>query len=84
VWYAVNLLAAGFLPGRITPADLGSFHWDALIIGGAILMSGTVLIGLLYGAILPMFPHRPIIFACALMPLFISALASSLQCARHG
>src|ERR1700723_3533977 len=32
MWYAVNVLAAGFFPGRHAPARIGVFQWDSLLI----------------------------------------------------
>jgi hypothetical protein len=78
VWHPINLLAAVFSPERATMAQLGAFHWDALIVGAAILVLGTVLVGLLYGAILPMVPRHPIFLGGVVMPIFGSALAYSI------
>jgi hypothetical protein len=55
-----------------------AFHWDSLIIGAVIFVFATVLIGLLYGAILPMLPRHPVLLAGAIMPVFGSALAHSI------
>jgi hypothetical protein len=78
VWYPINLIAAGFFPQRATTAQLTAFHWDSLIIGEVIVVLGTVLIGLLFGAILPMLPRHPVLLAGAIMPVFVSALAYSV------
>jgi cytochrome c oxidase subunit I len=78
VWYPLNLLAAGFFPERATAAQLSAFHWDALIIGTAIFLLATILVGLLYGAILPMLPRHPVLLTGAIMPVFASAVAHTL------
>jgi len=78
IWYPLNLLAAGFFPERATKAQLAAFHWDSLIIGETIVIFATVLIGLLYGAILPMLPRHPVFLAGAVVPVFGSALTYSI------
>ena len=61
MWYPINLLSAGLFPARSTVAQIAVFHWDALIIAAIIHIVCSVLVGLLYGAALPMFPRRPIL-----------------------
>ena len=78
VWYPINLLAAGFFPQRATTAQLAAFHWDSLIIGEIIFVLATILIGLLYGAILPMLPRHPVFLAGVVLPVLGSALAYSV------
>jgi hypothetical protein len=78
VWYSANLLAAGFFPERVTTAQLAVFHWDSLIIGAVIFVLATVLTGLLYGAILPMFPRHPVFIAGVIVPVFGSAVVHSI------
>jgi cytochrome c oxidase subunit I len=78
LWYPINLLAAGFFPERATEAQLAVFHWDALIIGTVIFILATTLVGLLYGAILPMVPRHPVLLTGALVPIFASAFVRSL------
>jgi hypothetical protein len=74
VWYPANLLAAGFFPERVTMAQLTAFHGDALLIGAAIVVFATVLVGLLYGAVLPMFPRHPILLGGVAVPIIGSAV----------
>jgi len=78
VWYMANLLAAGFFPERVTTAQLVAFHWDSVIIGAAILVFATLLIGLLYGATMPMFPRYPLFLAGAVVPLLSAVLVRSI------
>jgi cytochrome c oxidase subunit 1 len=78
VWYPVNLLAAGFFPERVTRAQLAAFHWDALMIGTAVVAFATALIGLLYGAVLPMFPRHPILLGGIAVPILGAGLAHSI------
>jgi hypothetical protein len=63
VWYPINLLVAGFFPGAVheTTAQLAQFHAMALIIAIPLHLITSVMVGLLYGALLPMFPRRPIL-----------------------
>ena len=55
IWYPINLLAAGFFPARVTTEQIPAFHWDALIIASAVHLITSLLVGLLYGAMLPCF-----------------------------
>lgn len=80
IWYAANLLAAG---GFVSWADastafLSAFHWQGLL--AALLIHGftSLLVGLLYGAVLPMFPRFPILSAGILVPLFFTGLLYSV------
>jgi len=71
VWYAVNLLAAGGFVSWAgqSNAFLAQFHLDGLIAATAIHGLASLLIGLLYGAMLPMFPRKPILTAGFIAPL---------------
>jgi hypothetical protein len=76
IWYPINLLAASVYREsiRLTPAHLNSFHADAFAI--AVVLHGlvSVLVGLLYGAMLPMFPRRPIVLGGLIGPVLWSGL----------
>src|SRR5882762_4903490 len=61
IWYPINLLAAGFFPARNTTAQIVAFHWDSFVIAVAVHLVTSLIVGLLYGAMLPMFPRRPIL-----------------------
>jgi formate-dependent nitrite reductase membrane component NrfD len=74
VWYPINLLSAGFFPARSTIAQIATFHWDALIIATVLHLMCSVLVGLLYGAALPMFPRRPILLGGVIAPVLWSGL----------
>jgi cytochrome c oxidase subunit I len=78
VWYGMNVTVANFFPERITTAQLMLFHWDALVAGIAVLVVGSVFVGLLYAALLPMVPRRPVALAAIAMPLIGWALANSI------
>jgi len=81
VWYAVNLLAAGGFVSWAgeSNAFLAQFHLRGLLAATAIHGLTSVLIGLLYGALLPMFPKKPILTAGFIAPfLWTSLLYSAL------
>src|SRR6266404_2141126 len=78
IWYPINLLAAGFFPARNTTAQIAAFHWDSLIIAAAVHLVTSLIVGLLYGATLPMFPRRPILLGGFVAPLMWSGLLHSI------
>ena len=76
VWYPINLLVAGFFPAAInaTTAQIAEFHLSALVIAIPIHLITSLLVGLLYGAMLPMFPRRPILLGGLIAPIMWSGL----------
>jgi hypothetical protein len=76
IWYPINLLAAVVYRESLLlgPAQLSSFHPDAFAI--ALVLHGVVsiLVGVLYGAMLPMFPRRPIVLGGLIAPVLWSGL----------
>jgi hypothetical protein len=77
IWYPINLLAAGFFPARVTTEQISAFHWDALLIASAVHLVTSLLVGILYGAMLPMFPRRPILLGGLIAPILWSGLIHS-------
>ena len=79
IWYAMNLLAAGGFVhwAGASNAFLSEFHLQGLLAALAIHTVTSVLVGLLYGAVLPMFPRLPILTAGVLVPLFFTGLLYS-------
>jgi hypothetical protein len=80
LWYPVNLLAAAALPSlaEAGPAELKAFHLSGFIV--ALLSHGIIslLVGLLYAAILPMMPSRFTAFwGSFLAPVLWTALIAS-------
>lgn len=71
IWYPINLLGGAGVAGwaNPTPAQLGQFHAEALGIAVIIHIVSCLLIGLLYGAILPLAPKHPVILGGVLAPL---------------
>jgi Cytochrome c oxidase subunit IV len=81
VWYAANLLAAGGFVSWAGESDefLAQFHPLGLLAALGIHALTSVLIGLLYGAMLPMFPRWPILTAGFIAPfLWTGILRSAL------
>jgi len=78
IWYPVNLLSAGFFSGRDTSAELLSFRFDSFVVALAIHVVTSLLVGLLYGATLPMIPHRPVLLGGIVAPVLWSLLLYSV------
>jgi len=76
IWYPINLLAATVYAQslKLGPSQLYAFHADsfALALGLHLLVSTAV--GLLYGAMLPMFARRPIVLGGLIGPVLWSGL----------
>jgi hypothetical protein len=77
IWYPINILAAGFFPTLETTEQISAFHLDALIIASIVHLITSLLVGLLYGAMLPMFPRRPILLGGVIAPILWSGLLHS-------
>jgi hypothetical protein len=79
VWYAANLLAAGGFVRWAGESDafLAQFHLDGLLAALAIHGLTSVLIGLLYGAMLPMYPKKPILTAGFIAPFLWTGILHS-------
>jgi hypothetical protein len=80
IWYAINLLAAGGFVSWAgeSNAFLAEFHLRGLLAAIAIHGTASVLVGLLYGAMLPMFPRRPILTAGFIAPFLWTGLVYSI------
>jgi hypothetical protein len=74
LWYPVNLLSMAPTPsmGRVSLEELRAFSPAALAIGVIVHGVTSVLVGLLYGVILPMLPRRPILWGGIVAPLLMS------------
>jgi hypothetical protein len=80
IWLPINLLAAS-VPAeslKLGASGLNAFHADsfAIALGIHALVSATV--GLLYGAMLPMFARRPILLGGLIGPVLWSGLLYSM------
>jgi hypothetical protein len=80
VWYPVNLLAAVVYAQslKLGPAELYSFHADSFAIALGLHVVVSTLVGLLYGAMLPMFARRPIVLGGLIAPVLWSGLLYSM------
>jgi len=80
IWYAINLLAAGGFVSWAgqSNAFLAEFHLRGLLAALAIHGAISLLVGLLYGAMLPMFPKWPILTCGFIAPLLWTGLAYSV------
>ena len=76
IWYPINLLAAVAYREslRLVPAQLNSFHADAFAIAFVLHGVVSIFVGMLYGAMLPMFPRRPIVLGGFIAPALWSGL----------
>jgi len=79
IWYATNLLAAGGFVSWAGASDafLSEFHLRGLM--AALIIHGvlSLLVGLLYGAMLHMFPRYPILTAGFMIPLLFTGILYS-------
>lgn len=79
IWYAVNLLGGAGVAHWANPstADIAAFHWNGLLVATVIHVVTSLLVGLLYGAMLPMWPSRPILLGGIVAPLLWTGLLHS-------
>lgn len=79
IWWAVNLLGGAGVAhwSHVTDSQIAAFHGDWLAI--AIVLQAIVccLVGLLYGAMLPMLPRHPILLGGVIAPLVWTGLLYS-------
>src|SRR5262245_57387565 len=76
IWYPINLLAAVVYAQsvKLGTTDLTAFHLDSLAIALGVHTLISTLAGLLYGAMLPMFPRRPMLLGGLVVPVLWSGL----------
>jgi uncharacterized membrane protein len=79
IWYPVNLLGGAGVAGWTNPTldEITHFRLSALITAIVIHSVGSLLIGLLYGAMLPMMPKRPILLGGLIAPVLWTGLLHS-------
>ena len=75
-WYTVNILAATAMPSlaNADTATLCSFIPTAFVVAVFIHACASILVGLLYGVMLPMFPRYPALWAAIVAPLLWTGL----------
>lgn len=80
IWYPINLLAASVYAQSVAlePARLYAFHADSFAVAVGLHGLGSTLVGLLYGAMLPMLPRRPILLGGVIAPILWSGLLYSI------
>ncbi len=81
IWYPINLLAAVvYAPSEVPSASqLNSFHPVIFLIAVVLHLVTSILVGLLYGAMLPMFARRPILLGGLIAPVLWSGLLYSIM-----
>jgi hypothetical protein len=79
LWYAMNLMAAGGFVSWASESNefLAQFHMQGFLAALGIHVVTSLLVGLLYGAMLPMFPRLPILTAGFLAPILWTGLLAS-------
>jgi hypothetical protein len=80
VWYPINLLACVVYAQamKLGPAELLAFHADAFAIAVGLHGLASTLVGVLYGAMLPMLPRRPILLGGLIAPVLWSGALHSI------
>jgi hypothetical protein len=71
IWWPVNLLGGAGVTQWSNPSviDIAQFHWGGLLVACMIQAAVSILVGLLYGAMLPMLPRHPIILGGIIAPV---------------
>ncbi len=62
-----------------TTADIAAFHWQGLLVAIVIHSVTCVLVGLLYGAMLPMLPRHPVLLGGILAPVLWTGILHSFM-----
>jgi hypothetical protein len=81
IWYPINLLAAVvYAPSEVPSASqFLSFHAGLFFLALVLHLVTSLLVGLLYGAMLPMFARRPILLGGLIAPVLWSGLLYSIM-----
>ena len=80
IWYSINLLAATAYPQfpNSGSTSLTAFHLGSFLLAVVIHLLTSLLVGLLYGAMLPMFSRRPILLGGLVAPILWTGLLRSI------
>jgi hypothetical protein len=80
IWYPINLLAASVYAQSVKLGfeQLNSFHADSFGVALFLHVLVSTAVGLLYGAMLPMFARRPIVLGGLIGPVLWSGLLHSI------
>ncbi len=76
IWYPINLIAGSLYAAPSVPsvAAMLHFRFDWFLFALAMHLTMCLLVGLLYGAMLPMLPTRPIVLGGIIGPLLWTGL----------
>jgi hypothetical protein len=79
IWYPINLLAASVYAQslKLGTSEINAFHPDGFAIALGLHVLISIAVGLLYGAMLPMFSHRPVFLGGLIGPVLWSGLLYS-------
>jgi hypothetical protein len=71
LWYTINLLGGMGAYGNRNPstAELSEFHLSVFAIAVVIHLTTSLLVGLLYGALLPVWPKHPVLLGGIIAPV---------------
>jgi hypothetical protein len=71
IWWPVNLLGGAGVTqwSKLSVNQIAQFHWGGLLVACVIQAIVSILVGLLYGAMLPMLPRHPIVLGGILAPV---------------
>jgi hypothetical protein len=79
IWYSINLLGGAGVVSWMMPLDqIVSFHLGALAMATIIHVLTCLLVGLLYGALLPVWPKHPIVLGGLIAPLIWTGLLHNI------
>ena len=80
IWYPINLLSASVYAQslKLGALQLNLFHADSFAIALGLHALISIAVGLLYGAMLPMFARRPILLGGLIGPVLWSGLLYSI------
>jgi hypothetical protein len=80
IWYPINLLAASAYAQTLQfgTTSLNAFHLGSFCLAVVFHLITSLLVGLLYGAMLPMFPRRPILLGGVIAPILWTGLLHSI------
>jgi len=81
IWYPINLLAAAGSAdiSAMNDQQLLAFSGTGLVLASIIHVAASILVGLLYSVLLPIFPRRPMLVGGIIAPLLWSALLYTEQ-----
>jgi hypothetical protein len=81
IWYPINLLAAVvYAPSEVpSTSQFNTFHAGIFFLAVVLHLVTSILVGLLYGATLPMFARHPILLGGLIAPVLWSGLLYSIM-----